>query len=158
MKVMEGKKPNVIIIYMDDLGVGDVSCFNENSKINTENIDQLASEGMRFVNSHASSSLCTHLGIDNWKNNWRSRLKHVVCNGDSEALIEKGRMTLADLFKSQGYRTAVVGKWHLGLDWQYTDGIDYEKYGIKEDTYDDGRDLTIQNGRNGVFDQKLGPI
>lgn len=153
---MSTKKPNVIIMYMDDLGVGDVSCFNEKSKINTEKLDELASNGMRFTNSHASSSLCTpsRYGLLTGRYNWRSRLKHVVCNGDSEALIEKDRMTIADLFKEQGYKTAVVGKWHLGLDWHYTDGIDYEKYGITEDTYNDGRDLTIQNGRNGVFDQR----
>lgn len=150
------KKPNVIIMYMDDLGVGDVSAFNKDSKIKTERIDELANDGMRFTNSHASSSLCTpsRYGLLTGRYNWRSRLKHVVCNGDSEALIEKDRMTMADLFKENGYKTAVVGKWHLGLDWQYTDEVDYEKYGITEDTYNDGRDLTIQNGRNGIFDQR----
>lgn len=149
------KKPNVIIMFMDDLGIGDVSYFNEKSKIHTEKLDELASGGMSFTNSHASSSLCTpsRYGLLTGRYNWRSRLKNVVCNGDSEALIEKDRMTIANLFKDQGYKTAAVGKWHLGLDWQYTDGIDYEKYGITEDTYNDGRDLTIQCGRDGVFDQ-----
>ncbi|HZK00301.1 MAG TPA: arylsulfatase [Tissierellaceae bacterium] len=153
---MSMKKPNVIMIFMDDLGIGDISSFNEESKINTERIDELASSGMKFTNSHASSSLCTpsRYGLLTGRYNWRSRLKHVVCNGDSEALIEKDRMTLADLFKNQGYKTAAVGKWHLGIDWHYTDGIDYEKYGISQDTYNDGRDLTIQNGRDGIFDQK----
>lgn len=150
------KKPNVILIYMDDLGVGDVSAFNKNSKIHTENIDRLAADGMRFENSHASSSLCTpsRYGLLTGRYNWRSRLKSVVNTGDAEALIEKDRKTLAHLFKSQGYNTAVVGKWHLGLDWQYVDEIDFEKYGITAESYDDGRDLTTQFGRDGVFDHK----
>lgn len=150
------KKPNVILMFMDDLGMGDVSAFNPNSKIHTKRLDELASDGMNFTNSHASSSLCTpsRYGLLTGRYNWRSRLKYIVNNGDAEALIEKDRMTIADLFKENGYNTAAVGKWHLGLDWQYVDEIDYEKYGITEDTYDDGRDLTIQNGRNGVFDQK----
>lgn len=114
------KKPNVIIILADDLGFGDVSCFNPESKIRTENIDRLANEGMRFTDSHGTSSVCSpsRYGLLTGRYNWRSRLKSFVLPGDSQALIEYDRKTLAHMFKENGYNTAVVGKWHLGLDWQ----------------------------------------
>lgn len=153
---MKSKKPNVIIVYMDDLGVGDISCFNKNSKINTKNIDELASNGMKFTNSHASSSLCTpsRYGLLTGRYNWRSRLKSLVNPGDAETLIEKDRMTMAHLFKKQGYETAAVGKWHLGLDWHYNEEVDYEKYGLSKEEYDNKEDLDIQNGRDDVFNSK----
>ena len=152
------KKPNVIVMFLDDLGIGDISCFNANSKIHTKNIDALAAGGMKFENSHASSSLCSpsRYSLLTGRYNWRSRLKYIVLNGDSASLIEEGRQTLAHLFKGEGYQTAAIGKWHLGMDWEFLaeEDIDYEFYGITKDSYDDGRDLSVMNGRNGIFDQK----
>lgn len=145
------KKPNVILILADDLGYGDVSCLNPESKINTENIDQLADEGMIFTDSHATSAVCTpsRYGVLTGRYNWRSHLKSYVLPGDSEALIEKDRKTIAHMFKENGYNTAVVGKWHLGLDWQLKDKCDFKTYGLDEKEY---CIPDIRFGRKGVFD------
>lgn len=113
-------KPNVVIILADDLGIGDVSAFNENSAWKTPNIDRLAASGMRFTDAHTSAALCTptRYGILTGRYNWRSTLKRGGYNGYSTPLIEDERTTIAELFKGQGYQTALVGKWHLGWNWQ----------------------------------------
>lgn len=145
------RKPNVILILVDDLGYGDVSCFNQESKIHTENIDYLAGRGMRFTDSHATSAVCTpsRYGVLTGRYNWRSRLKSYVLPGDAEALIEYERKTLAHMFKENGYNTAAVGKWHLGLDWQLKDKCEFEKYGLDEKEF---KVPDIRHGRNKVFD------
>lgn len=151
------KQPNVVLVFADDLGYGDVSCFNENSKVQTRNIDRLAAEGMRFEDSHATSALCTpsRYGLLTGRYNWRSQLKQYVLPGDSEPLIEKDRDTIAHMFKENGYKTAAVGKWHLGLGWTLKDEKDYEKYSLKKDRF---KETDTQLGRNGNFDtQSPGP-
>lgn len=133
-----GKKlPNIVLFFCDDLGIGDVSCFNKDSKVKTDNIDRLAKRGMVFTDSHASSALCTpsRYGLLTGRYNWRSRLKSSVIPGDSKTLIEKDRPTLADLLKTKGYQTAAVGKWHLGMDFALKDSKDYEEYGLDEKDY-----------------------
>jgi arylsulfatase A len=111
------KKPNIIYILTDDLGYGDVSIYNPKSKISTPNIDRLASQGIRFTDAHSPSSVCspTRYGILTGRYCWRSPLKSGVLNGYSQPLIEKERTTVASFLKKNGYTTAVVGKWHLGL-------------------------------------------
>lgn len=126
-------RPNVLLIFADDLGQGDVSCFNPDAAWRTTNMDRLAQQGMRMLDSHATSALCTpsRYGLLTGRYNWRSRLKQSVLPGDSEALIEKDRLTLAQFLSKRGYTTAVVGKWHLGLDWQLReDGDDLDGFGI----------------------------
>ena len=117
---MNIQKPNIIFFLTDDLGYGDVSCMNPESKIHTENIDRLAREGMRFTDCHASSAVCSpsRYALMTGRYNWRSELKNLVLPGVSRALIEPGRETIASMLKKQGYRTACVGKWHLGMDWE----------------------------------------
>lgn len=129
------KKPNVILMFIDDLGYGDVSCFNENSKLHTPNIDALSNRGVRLTDCHATSALCTpsRYGLLTGRYNWRSRLKRGVLPGGSEPLIENGRMTLGNLFRNNGYFTAAVGKWHLGLGWERQE-IDGSRYGIEDET------------------------
>ena len=125
--------PNIIFILADDLGYGDVSCYNENSKINTPHIDKLGSEGVIFTDAHTSSAVCTptRYGILTGRYNWRSTLKKYVLNGYSKALIPQDRKTIAGFLKDNGYKTAGIGKWHLGWDWANvdagTDSIDYSK-------------------------------
>ncbi|GHB65494.1 sulfatase family protein [Persicitalea jodogahamensis] len=113
--------PNIIYILADDLGYGDVSCFNPQSKLNTVHIDRLGKEGMMFTDAHTSSAVCTptRYGILTGRYNWRSRLKKSVLSGFSKSLIEPERTTVARLLKDKGYQTAFIGKWHLGWDWQF---------------------------------------
>lgn len=115
----QSNKPNIIYILTDDLGYGDVSANNPQSKTSTPNIDKLASQGIRFTDAHSPSSVCTptRYNILTGRYCWRSRLPIGVLNGYSASLIEKDRTTVASLLKKNGYNTAVVGKWHLGLDW-----------------------------------------
>lgn len=142
------KKPNIILIFADDLGIGDVSAFNSKAKFKTENIDKLAKRGMKFTDSHATSALCTpsRYGLLTGRYNWRSRLKSSVIPGDSLPLIEKDRRTLAQLLKDNEYNTAAIGKWHLGLEWALKDQGDYEAYGLDEENFKD-QEPEYQKGR-----------
>lgn len=116
-------KPNVIYILADDMGYGDVSALNENAAFQTPNFDSMASNGICFTDAHATSAVCTpsRYGILTGRYNWRSRLKCGVMSGYSSPLIEEGRMTVADLFRANGYSTAAIGKWHLGMEFKKTD-------------------------------------
>ena len=124
------KPPNIIYILADDLGYGDVSIYNPESKIKTPNIDQLAKEGMRFTDAHTPSSVCTptRYGILTGRYCWRTKLPKGVLWGYGEGLLEDDRTTIASLLKEKQYTTGVVGKWHLGLDWvlksAYKDSLD----------------------------------
>ncbi len=113
------QKPNIVFILADDLGYGDVSSFNEQSKIQTVNIDRLASEGMKFTDAHTSSAVCspTRYGILTGRYNWRSTLKKNVLYGFDKALISEDRKTIGKFLQENGYATAGIGKWHLGWDW-----------------------------------------
>jgi arylsulfatase A-like enzyme len=109
--------PNIVYILADDLGYGDPRCYNAESKIPTPNIDRLATQGVRFTDAHSGSAVCTptRYGINTGRYCWRSRLKSGVLEGYSPALIESGRLTVAEMLRQRGYRTAGIGKWHLGL-------------------------------------------
>ena len=113
------KRHNVVLIFADDMGYGDVTCYDAKSKIHTPNLDRLAKGGMRFTDAHSASAVCTpsRYALLTGRYAWRTGLKSGVLGGFSQPLIEKGRMTVADIFQSKGYRTACIGKWHLGMDW-----------------------------------------
>ncbi len=129
----EQAHPNIIYILADDLGYGDLSCLNKDSKIHTPNLDHLAVGGMIFTDAHSGSAVCTptRYGILTGRYCWRSRLKNGVLNGQSQDLIEEGRLTVASMLKSAGYDTACIGKWHLGWDWQMktddSEAIDFSR-------------------------------
>ena len=112
----ENKKPNIIFILADDLGYGDVSSFNGNSKLQTTNIDRLAQQGVVFTDAHSSSAVCTptRYGILTGRYNWRSTLKKGVLYGYDHALIPHERRTIASILKDEQYQTACIGKWLLG--------------------------------------------
>lgn len=116
--------PNIVYILADDMGYGDISCLNPQSRIRTPHLDRLASGGMSFEDAHASSSVCTpsRYSLLTGRYTWRSTLKSGVLWGYSSHLIEPGRMTVASYLKQHGYHTAMIGKWHLGWDWGTSDG------------------------------------
>lgn len=119
------QRPNIVFILADDLGYGDLSCQNPASKIQTPRLDRLAREGVRFTDAHAPSALCTpsRYSILTGQYCWRSRLKYGVLNMWDEPLIAPERMTVANLLRDNGYRTACFGKWHLGLSWPFVGPI-----------------------------------
>src|SRR5688572_25446629 len=111
------KLPNIVFILADDLGWGDLRCYNSESRIPTPHADRLAQSGMRLTDMHSPSAVCTptRYGIMTGRYCWRTRLKSGVLQGYSPNLIEPGRTTVASMLKDRGYYTACVGKWHLGL-------------------------------------------
>ncbi len=150
----QSNTPNIVYILADDLGYGDVSAYNTEGAIATPHIDKLAAEGMRFTDAHSPSSVCTptRYALLTGRYPWRSRLPKGVLRGYSRTLIENDRPTVASLLKSSGYETAVVGKWHLGVDWVVNKGLENklntEGYGIKEEMSPDDIDFT-QNPTQG---------
>ncbi|SMP78839.1 Arylsulfatase A [Neorhodopirellula lusitana] len=150
-------RPNIVYILADDMGQGDVGAYNPESKIATPHIDRLANEGMKFMDTHTSSGVCTptRYGILTGRYSWRTaKLKKGVLGGHSSHLIEPTRETVASFLKQQGYATACVGKWHLGMDWKVKDG---SKIG-KRITYKQvDPTAPIANGPNSVgFDYFFG--
>lgn len=114
------KQPNIVIILADDMGYGDVTCYNPGSRIPTPNMDSLAEGGIRYTDMHSPSAVCTptRYGLLTGRYAWRSNLKSGVLYGYEPALIEHGLLTLPEMLRARGYHTACVGKWHLGM--QYT--------------------------------------
>lgn len=121
---LNAAKPNVVFILADDLGYGDLSCMNADGKIQTPHLDRIASTGMLFTDAHSGSAVCTptRYGVITGRYSWRSRLKRGVLGGSSDHLINTERYTVADLMTGQGYHTAMIGKWHLGWDFQFKEG------------------------------------
>ena len=109
------RKPNIIVIYADDLGYGDVGCYGA-TQVATPNIDRLAADGVRFTNGHAPSATCTpsRYALLTGEHAWRKEGAHIL-PGDAPALIRPGKDTIPAMLKRAGYSTAAIGKWHLGL-------------------------------------------
>jgi arylsulfatase A len=121
--------PNIVIIYADDLGYGDISCQNTESKINTPNIDKLANEGIRFIDAHSPAAICTpsRYSLLTGRYCWRTELQKGVLWTWDKPLIRAERLTLPEMLKEKGYRTAAIGKWHLGWNWPTTDTVSAKK-------------------------------
>lgn len=113
----DSERPNILILYADDLGFGDLGCYHRNSKIPTPNLDRLAAEGMRFTDGHSSSGICSpsRYALLTGRHHWRDF--HGIVQVFGESVFAPERLTLPELLQSQGYRTAAIGKWHLGWDW-----------------------------------------
>lgn len=112
---LSAQKPNVIYIYADDLGYGDLSCYGA-TKLHTPNLDKLAASGIRFTNGHSTSATCTpsRYAFMTGRYPWRQKGTGIL-PGDASLIIPLDKPTVPKLFKSAGYVTAIVGKWHLGL-------------------------------------------
>ena len=109
------KRPNVIYLISDDLGIGDLSCYGA-TKVHTPNLDRLAAQGLQFTNAYATSATSTpsRFGLLTGMYPWRQE-NTGIAPGNSELIIDTACVTLADIFRSAGYATGAVGKWHLGL-------------------------------------------
>lgn len=118
---VKAQSPNIIFILADDLGYGDLSAFNPQSRIQTPHIDRLAQHGMIFTDAHSASALSTpsRYSILTGRYSWRTTLKEGVLDGYSPAMIAPDRRTVAQMLSEKGYNTACIGKWHLGWDWGY---------------------------------------
>jgi len=112
-------KPNIVYILADDMGYGDLSCLNPDSKIHTVNLERMAAAGLICRDAHATSAVCTpsRYSIMTGRYNWRSALKRGVTRGYSPPLLEPDRLTVAAFLQGHGYHTGCVGKWHLGWTW-----------------------------------------
>ena len=117
-------RPNIVLVLADDMGYGDVGCYNPESKIPTPHIDELAAAGVRFTDAHSPSAVCTptRYGILTGRYCWRTWLQRNVVGGYTPPLIEPSRPTVASFLRDLGYRTACIGKWHLGLGWTRSNG------------------------------------
>lgn len=117
-------RPNIVVILADDLGYGDVACYNPDSKIPTPSLDAMAGAGIRFTDAHSPSAVCspTRYALLTGTYAWRSALKSSVLWAWDGPLIEEGTQTLPGMLKDAGYDTACIGKWHLGWDWPTKDG------------------------------------
>ena len=121
----QNKLPNIVIIYADDMGFGDLACQNPDSKILTPNLDLLAKQGMRFTDAHSSSGVCSpsRYSLLTGRYHWRGHLKKGIVSEWGDPAIEENRMTIASMLKEKGYTTACIGKWHLGMEWPFKQGI-----------------------------------
>ena len=112
------QKPNILLILADDLGYGDVRCYNDQSKVATPHLDRLARDGMRFTDAHSPSTVCTPTRYSLMTGQMAFRVPNggtVFQGAGGPSLIAPGRLTLPAMLKKQGYATAAVGKWHVGL-------------------------------------------
>ncbi|MBB3697029.1 sulfatase-like hydrolase/transferase [Flammeovirga yaeyamensis] len=112
-------KPNIVIIYADDMGYGDLNIQNPNSKIPTPNLDRLATEGMRFTDAHSSSGICSPSRFALLTGSYHWRRQHDIINSFGAPFFKDSDITLPQVLKTQGYKTACIGKWHLGWDWEF---------------------------------------
>ncbi len=118
-------KPNILLIYADDIGFGDFGCYGATS-VSTPNVDRLAKEGLRFTSAYASSATCTPSRYSMLTGEYAFRQKGTgVLPGNAALIIRPGRPTLPSILQQAGYTTAVVGKWHLGLG--HEDNLDWNK-------------------------------
>jgi len=120
LRLMAADQPNIVVILADDLGYGDVSCYNPTKgKINTPHMDRLAAQGMRFTDAHSSSSVCSpsRYTLLTGRYHWRSSLQTGIVDLWGAPLIAPDRISIASLAKERGYHTSAIGKWHLGWDW-----------------------------------------
>lgn len=130
--------PNIVIIYADDMGYGDLNIQNDASKIPTPNLDQLARDGLRFTDAHSSSGICTpsRYSLLTGRHHWRKF--HGIVQAFGQSVFAGERLTLPEMLRGKGYRTACIGKWHLGWDWEAVKkpGAKAGKKGYSPDCFD----------------------
>ena len=114
-RLRAARKPNIVLIYADDVGYGDIGCYGATA-VKTPNLDRIAGQGVRFTNAHATSATCTpsRFSLLTGEYAWRQEGTGIL-PGDAPLIIQPGRPTMPGILRSAGYRTGIVGKWHLGL-------------------------------------------
>jgi arylsulfatase A len=125
LKAESSDRPNIVLILADDLGYGDLQCYNAESRISTPNLNRLASEGMRFTDAHSPCTVCTPTRYSLMTGQMGFRIPNggrVFSGAGGPSLIQSGRLTLPKLLSNHGYKTACVGKWHIGLTFYDRDG------------------------------------
>lgn len=129
--------PHILIILADDVGFGDVSCFNPEAKVPTPHLDRLAGQGMRFTDAHSAATVCTptRYSLLTGQMCFRTGYASVFTGAGGPCLIPPERLTIAEMLKQAGYRTAMVGKWHVGMTF-------YDKHGRA--IHDGGRDAVLR--------------
>ncbi|GAA4879444.1 arylsulfatase [Ferrimonas pelagia] len=127
--------PNLLIIYADDLGYGDLAIQNPQAKLTTPNLDQLAREGIRFTDAHASSAVCTPSRYALLTGNYHWRRNHGIVGSFDPSYFNPGEYTLPLMLQQAGYHTAAFGKWHLGWDWDAIKQPGAEEIGEGRDRY-----------------------
>jgi len=132
--------PNIVFILADDLGYGDVACYNPESKVPTPNLDKLAAEGMRFTDAHSPSTVCTptRYSILTGQMEFRTGMRGVFTGAGGPCLISKDRLTLPQMLRDRGYATACIGKWHIGMSFFGKNGnriTNSEIEGVKQIDY-----------------------
>ncbi|MGA0853713.1 MAG: sulfatase family protein [Luteolibacter sp.] len=130
------EKPNILLLYADDLGFGDLTCYNPQSKIPTPQLDKLASQGMRFTDAHSSSGICTpsRYAMLTGRHHWRDF--HDIVSHFGKSVFQPERLTLPEMLKAKDYTTAAIGKWHLGWNWDAIRKPGSSKNGIQADDFD----------------------
>jgi len=127
------RRPNLLVILADDLGYGDIQCFHEESKIPTPHLNRLASEGIRFLDAHSPSTVCTptRYSLLTGRMAFRTGYRGVFTGVGGPCLIEDGRLTLSGMLQQSGYRTAMSGKWHVGMTFYDSMGIPIHRGGLE---------------------------
>ena len=110
--------PNIVILYADDMGYGDLAIQNPDAKLTTPNLDKLASEGIRFTDGHSSSGICTPSRFALLTGQYHWRRFHGIVGPFGPSKFVDSDLTLPEMLKESGYTTACIGKWHLGWDWE----------------------------------------
>ncbi len=127
------RRPNVVLILADDLGYGDVGCYNPESKVPTPNIDRLAKEGMLFSDAHSPSTVCTptRYSILTGRMAFRTGMRGVFTGAGGPCMIEESRPTIGSMLQDKGYTTALFGKWHVGMTFLDEGGEPINKNGLE---------------------------
>ena len=139
--------PNIVFILADDLGYGDVSCYNPESKVQTPNLDRLASEGIMFTDAHSPSTVCTptRYSIMTGRMQFRTGYPGTFSAIGGPNLISRNRLTLPGMLQKKGYETALFGKWHIGVTFLDKNGEAIYKQELREgDTFTSGNKLAVE--------------
>ena len=129
----QGEMPNILFILADDLGYGDVGCYNPESKVPTPHLDRMASQGMLFPDAHSPSTVCTptRYSILTGRMAFRTGMRGVFTGAGGPCMIEKERLTLGGMLQQRGYETALFGKWHVGMTFFDKDGKPINENGLE---------------------------